>query len=307
METMKKQKIDWGKFWRITQGCFLLHWLLTILFVILSALLLLYAFCTEAPNPIIVYFGYAFSAYTLTVVVIKCPGIFKRIKRGLYANHYSARYLSEPELRANISLHAGFAINVLYAVFKLGMGIYFRSLWLGAVAIYYMILSIMRFGLLHRQRITGRYEDKELQYRFALRSYRFTGKLMFILNIAVSGMVVQMIWQNKSYEYPGFMIYAMAAYAFYCMGIAIKNMIKYRKLDKPILSAAKMLSASCAMISILALQTAMLTQFGGGDIDYARLMNGLTGSAVCLGILGMAVWMVRKANRELKKKETENG
>ena len=264
-----------------------------------------YAFGVSNPNPVITYFSYALSAYTLTVVVVKCPKIFKRIKKGLYANRYSSRYLTEPELRANISLHMGFAFNVLYAIFKLGMGIYFASVWLGAVAVYYIILSVMRFGLLRRQKRMGKYENNEQQV-FGLRSYRFVGILMFGLNIAVSGMVVQMIWKNQSYEYPGFLIYAMAAYAFYCMAIAIKNMIKYRKLEKPILSAAKMLSASCAMISILALQTALLTQFGEGQQDFIQLMNMLTGTAVCLGIFVMAMWMVRKANIELRKMENKN-
>lgn len=284
---------------------FLPNGFVILLFVIMSAVLLLYAFCRENPNPVIVYFSYVFSAYTLTVVVLKCPGIYRRIKGGLFANRYSARYLTDVELRATISLYAGFCINVIYAVFKLRMGILLHSHWLMAVAVYYMILSVMRFGLLCRQRIAGRYEDKVLQYRFALRSYRFTGILMFGLNIAVSGMVVQMIWQNQTYEYPGYMIYAMAAYAFYCMGIAVKNLLKYRKLENPLLSAAKMLSASCAMISILALQTAMLTQFGDGEQSFVRLMNGLTGSAVCMGIFIMAVVMVRKAGRELKRMETE--
>ena len=295
----KPPKINWLKIWRAFKRCFRLHWALTMLLIIASALLLGYAFLTSEPLPFICYLGYALSAYTLTVVVVKSPPIFKGIKRGIYANRYSSRYLQEPELRTKISLHVGLGINVLYAVFKLFMGFKLGSLWLKAVAVYYIVLSIMRFGLLHRQRVTGRYQDEYLQRRYELRSYRFTGVLMFALNVAVSGLVVQMIWQNQSYEYPGFLIYASAAYAFYCLAMAIKNMVKYRKLENPILSAAKMLSFSCAMISILAMQTAMLTQFGEGQQEFARLMNGLTGGTVCLGIFVMAVWMVRKANKEL--------
>ncbi|MBQ8596492.1 MAG: hypothetical protein IJ409_01760 [Lachnospiraceae bacterium] len=278
-------------------------WGITILLVIASAFLLWYAFGYENPNPVITYAGYALSAYALTVVVAKMPPIVKKIRAGLYSNRYSGKYLSEPELRAKISLYAGLAINTVYAVLKFLAGIYFRSVWLGAIAVYYIILSLIRFGLVKRQRYSVKYEDPGEQREHELKSYRFCGFLMFLLNIAVTALVVQMIWQNKSYSYPGFLIYAFAAYAFYCLAMAIKNMIKYRKMEQPILSAAKMISFACALISILACQTAMLTQFGDGQENFARLMNSLTGGVVCFMIFAMAVWMIKKANDELKSNE----
>ena len=275
-------------------------WGITVLLIIVSALLLWYAFGYEKPNPIITYAGYAISAYTLTVFVIKMPPIIKKMNEGLHNNRYSGRYLTDAQLRANVSLYAGFGFNVIYAILKFLAGVYFRSVWIGAVAVYYIILSLIRFGLLKRQRAGKKYSEEE-QKLYGLKSYRFCGGLIFLLNIAVSGLVVQMVWQNKSYSYPGFLIYAFAAYAFYCLIMAIRNMAKYRKMEQPILSAAKMLSFACALISILTMQTAMLTQFGNGQEDFARLMNSMTGGSVCLLIFGMAVWMVRRANREMRK------
>lgn len=103
---------------------------------------------------------------------------------------------------------------------------------------------------------------------------------MFLLNIAVTGFVIQMIWQNKSYTYPGFLIYASAAYTFFCITTAVINMVKYRKMEKPVLSAAKMLSFACALIAMLALQTAMLAQFGSGQKTFARYINSCTGGVL---------------------------
>lgn len=138
------------------------------------------------------------------------------------------------------------------------------SLWIGAVAVYYIIVSLMRFGLIKQYRNNLKRENDREQRVIALKSYRFCGVLMFILNIAVSGLVVQLIWKGETYQYPGFLIYAFAAYSFYCIGMAVRNMAKHRKLETPVLAAAKMLSFACALMSILATQTAMLTQFGGG-------------------------------------------
>ena len=294
----------WKRAWEGCKKCLFISNIVAFLLVVLSVVLLLYAFLYPDANEIIAYISYFVSAYTLTVVVIKMPPFFKCVKSGLYANKYSGMYLTDSLLRAKISLYTGCGISILYACFKFGMGVYLQSVWLGAVAVYYIILSLMRFALLRRYRRSARYEDESALRLFGLKSFRFCGALMFLLNIAVSGLVIQMIWQNQSYEYPGFLIYATAAYAFYCLTMAIINMIKYRRMEQPILSAAKMLSLACAMISILAMQTAMLTQFGDGQENFARLMNSLTGGAVCLFIFIMAVWMVRKSNKEIAKLKT---
>ncbi len=300
-------KVDKDKWKNIFRKCFFRNGFITLFLVVLSTALLLYAFLVKDANPVIAYSGYAISAYSLVVAVIRVPPIVKKVRKILYANRYASIYLSDAELRARISLYTGFAINVLYAIFKFTMGVIFGSIWIGAVAVYYIILSVMRFSLLRREREFLKYEDIKEQKMHGFKSYRLTGKLMFLLNIAVSGMVAQMIFQNKSYEYPGFLIYASAAYAFYCLTRAVINMVKYRKMDRPVLSAAKMLSFSCALISILAMQTAMITQFGEGNQNFQRIMNTLTGTAVCAGVFAMAVLMVKKANKEIVKMEMSDG
>lgn len=291
------------KWIRIGKTLLFPHKALIVLFVLITIPLLIYSLGYQNVNPVIAYVSYFFSAYTLTVALMQMPLIMKWVKKGLYANRYSSLYLSEPLLRAKISLYAGLVINVLYAVFKFLAGIYYRSFWLGAIAVYYVILSIIRFGLVKRERKLSKQEASKEKRLHELKSYRFCGYLMLLLHVAVAGLVIQMIWQNKSYSYPGFLIYAFAAYAFYCFGIAIKNMVKYRNLEHPLLSAAKMISFACALTSILAMQTAMLTQFGNGQENFARLMNSLTGGAVCLTVLLLSIRMVRRAGCEMKKAE----
>lgn len=291
------------KWIRLGKSLLFPHKALIVLFVLVSIPLLIYSLGYQDANPIITYASYLFSAYTLTVFVVQMPPLIKWIKRGLYANRYSSRYLSEPLLRAKISLYAGLTINVLYAVFKFLAGMYYRSFWIGAIAVYYVILSIIRFGLVKRERKLSKQEPSKEKRLHELKSYRFCGYLMLLLHVAVAGLVIQMIWQNKSYSYPGFLIYAFAAYAFYCFGIAIKNMVKYRNLEHPLLAAAKMISFACALTSILAMQTAMLTQFGNGQENFARIMNSLTGGAVCMMVFILSLRMIRRAGREMKKVE----
>lgn len=276
---------------------------LIVLLVIVSVVLLIYSLGFKGANPVVAYISYVLSAYTLTVVVVRVPPIIKGIQKKLHNNKYSAKYLTEPVLRAKISLYLNSSFNILYALFYLGAGILYHSVWTGAIAVYYIVLSFIRIGLVRKDRKALQIKDKGEQRKFELKSSFFCGCFMFALNVAVTVMTVQMIWQNKHYDYPGLLIYAQAAYTFYCLCSAIIKFMKYRKMERPILTASKIMSIACALTSILALQTAMITQFGNGNMTFARLMNSFTGAAVCFNVFAMAVWLIHKTRKELKENE----
>lgn len=98
----------------------------------------------------------------------------------------------------------------------------------------------------------------------------------------------------------------MAIYSFYTAATAVINVVKYRKHGSPAVSAAKALNLVAAAVSILSLTTAMLSEFGGEDWEYRRMMTGLTGGGVCVLVLGTAVFMIVRATRQINKiNETE--
>jgi len=262
---------------------------------------LIYALAGEDVLPVLQYFVYAFSTYTLAVTVLQVIGRVQQIRRWSHTNRHMHRYLTDTRLRFVISLNTGFGISVAFAVLKMIFGYVYQSYWLMSIGIYYIILSGLRFILLYRDRLSKREEKSAINRMHQLKSYRFCGCMMFGLNLAMSGMVFQMIWYKESYRYPGFLVFAFAAYAFYALTMAIINLIKYWNMDNPILTAAKKLSLATALMSVFALQSALLVQFGGGDERFQFIMNSLTGFAVCLAIFLLALNMIRGANREIKK------
>ena len=302
---MNKWNLEQWK--KIAKVLFFPNNILTFFMVNISIVVLVYTLALNNTENIIAYVGYVFSAYTLTVVVLKMPPLIKKIKNGLYANKYSNTILTEAELRFRIGLYAGCAINIVYATLKFMAGVHFRSFWIGAVAIYYVVLGVTRFELIRREYYGKNRSNEREQKIHDLKIYRRCGCLMFLLNQTVMGLVIQMVQQNRSFTYPGSMIYAFAAYTFYCFGMAIFNMVKYRKLERPILSAAKMISFACALTSVLTLQTALLSEFGEEQTDFIRTMNSLTGFAVCTAVFILAIYMIRRANKERKRMEDENG
>lgn len=126
---------------------------------------------------------------------------------------------------------------------------------------------------------------------------------MFLLNIAVTSVTVFMIRKNAYNIYPGFLIYANAAFSFYCITNSIINIVRYRRTNNPVLSASKAVKLAGALVSIFALQTAMIPQFGEEGTSFQMIMNSITGCAVCGLIFGIALFMAVRSSKQLKAME----
>lgn len=278
------------------------HTIIIFFLVNISAVLLLYAFLGQDCPEAVAYISYFISAYALTVVCVRMPGIIRKAKRRIYANQYANKYLTEKDLRIRISLYGGLLLNICFAFFKVVMGVLYQSKWLFAMAGYNTILSIMRFLLVYRDQTNRKEETEEIRRRRGLHSYKVCGWLMLLLNSAISVIVAIVVFDDQKIVYPGFMIYAIAAFTFYFLTMSIINIVKYRNRSNPVFSAVKRIGLAKALVSVFTMQVAMLTQFGGGDDFGHQIANGATGCAVCVIITVMAILMlvgVRKDYEEL--------
>lgn len=280
----------------------------TLLISIPSYMLVIYALAGETVNPTLVYVSYLLSAYALVITITGITGAVRFIQKGIQQNPFArkvleipvvGRYLTEDTFRAQVALYQGFLINLFYAGVKLFSGIYYHSVWFGTLAVYYIMIAVMRFSLLHHVH-RGR-KNKVSEWR----RYRLCGIVLLFMNAALAGIVILAVHQNSGFEYPGMLIYIMALYTFYATITAVWNVIKFRRYGSPILSAAKGINLTAAMVSMLSLETAMLTQFGAADdAGFRQMMTALTGAGVCVVVTGMAVYMLVHATKRLKY---ENG
>ena len=279
-------------------------WVIVMLTVI-SAVALIVVFTKGLENHVIAYVTYPISAYAVTVLtvffILTFPGWYKDLKQRFYNHPYGYKYMTDRGYRVRVSLYISLMVNLFYSVFKLISGIVLASFWWGAVAVYYIILSVVRFLLLRYMR-DNRGEPMML---FEYRRYRLCGILMLILNVTLTGIVFQMVWQNKGYAYPGTMIFAAAAYTFYMVTSSIISMVKYRKYKSPVMSASKAIKFAAALVSLLSLETAMLAQFGDDPV-FTRIMTACTGAGVCMIVLAMSIYMIVKSTIEIKKLQINN-
>ena len=281
---------------RILRAIFLLPVWLLILFSLLSAILLITTFVTGKTESVPAIIGYILSAYTLTAVCIRVPQIVRMCIRFKNKNRYLLRYQGDVSLRLRISLYVSLAVNLLYALLQMISGIQNRSVWYYALAGYYALLAVLRFFLLKDIRQNRRSREEEY------RRYRFCGVFLLMIHLLLTVITAYIVYQNRGFSHGEIVTIAMAAYTFYSVTAAVINVLKYRRHETPTVLAAKSVSFSAALVSVLSLETAMLSAFGTAESPlFRRIITGVTGFAVCAVILASAIYMIVRGTRELRK------
>ena len=281
-------------------------WLMLLL-TAASAAGLIAVFVNGWESAPIAYALYALSFYTLTVVTVFCvmvlPRQYRKIKTKILANPLGNRYATDKLFRANISLTLSLSVNLLYAAVNALSWYLYQSWWFVCLAVYYGIMSLMRFLLVRYVRLNaiGANRCGELRRSLAC-SY-----IMLLLNFFLSGAVLMVVYQNKGFEYHGIMIYVMALFTFYNVTVAMIALIKYRRFESPVMSTAKVISLAAGLVSLLNLETAMFAEFGADMAkEDQQLMIMLTGGGIAVAVIAMAVNMIARCTKELKTMRRKN-
>ena len=276
-------------------------WLMVVL-VIISAAALTLIFVNGMEQSIPGYAGYTLAFYTLSVVTVFCvmvlPKQYHTIKQRIYDNPLGNRYLTDRVFRTHISLSVSFTISMLYVGINVWSWHMLGSWWFMVLAVYYVIMAVMRYLLVRYVRI----QKIGTSILGEWKRSRVCACILLLINLSLSGAVLMILYQSKGYDYPGIMIYVMALYTFYSTIHALVDIVKYRKLGSPIMSTAKIVSLSGALVSMLNLETAMFAQFGGDmKPENQHIFIILTGAGVSITVVTLSVILIKKANQEIRR------
>lgn len=286
--------MDWKRIGK--QLLFPPGWLIALLSVC-SALALACVFLKgwdKSPLAGVVY-GIAFYALVVGCIFVAAvlPRRYRAVKGKIGRTPLGHRYLTDAVFKARVWLYPALMINLGYSAFNLVSGVRYSSPWLGGVAVYYILLSVIRFLLL---RSMGREQRVIRQYK----RYRLTAVLMLLVNLTLSGMIFQMILCQQPSVYSDAYVIASAAYTFYTLTVSIVDVVRYRWYQNPLLSATKVIRLTAALVSMLSLEATMIVQFGD-DTVFRRLMLIWTGAGVCTAIVSMSVYMIVRSTRAIKR------
>lgn len=260
--------------------------LLTVLIPVVSFSLLIAVFYYGYDDTPIGYVIYTLSVYALAVMILGLiPPVRKAVRHYREKPKHTRRHM-------RLSLLRSLAINGIYALFNLINGIHYHNVWLFSTGIYYLVLTLIRLVLSWYERRETDTEDIRKRLYLGWSGFQVCGWMLFVLNVTMTGMVVQMVRDGMGSRYPEIMVYAVAAYTFYRLTTAIIRVVRTRDNTSPIDGAAQNISLTAAIMALYSLQTAMLSAFGN-DPDFQKLMNAISGTAVCLltiyGALGMVI------------------
>lgn len=284
----------------------LILYVVTIVFGVVSLVEVAYNLFPEVINYIIftlsgagiftsawyIYYDIMHSIEKFTKIVVESNSLARRI----YRDH---RY------RMMVSTTISFLINILYALGNGLYGIINNSMWFITLAIYYMVLSIMKVNVLWYERKVSILEiTKELKLK-EIYVYRRCGILLTFMTLVLGGAVELMVKNEGGKEYKGYLIFIVAAYTFYNMIMSIINLIKVRKFKSIIIKTIKNIGYAEAMVSMLSLQTAMFVSFKSESKINENYINGLTGTVVCSIVLAIGIYMVYSSNKLIYKVREE--
>ena len=279
--------------WRLWKKLFCLPFLLVLLLSVLCAVGLIWVFVNGQETWVPAYFLYALSFWCLTALCVKLPATVRNVKLWFSRHPKLTALLKNEELHFKLGLYFEQFLNFAYGIFKIASGVILGSAWIGCDGIYNMAQALIQlFQILRRK-----YAKTPVQQ---WKSYRFCGVLILLMHLTLTGIVFQMINWNRAEDQGQIQVIATAVFAFYKITNSFLDLAKDRKHIHPVDSSIRMLNLAQAIFAIFSLQASMFHTFGTGE-NWEHLMNIVTGCSVCLLIVCIGIYMIRRGNREIKK------
>ena len=171
--------------------------------------------------------------------------------------------------------------DMAYSAYHILFGVSTRSWWLFTIGIYYAILSMIRFAVLQVKK------NEQL-------ATTLTGVMLMVMSLPLAGTVILSFLKDRGTVFHEIVMIAIAVYAFTKITVATVNLLKSRKSMSPKLITLRNISFADGFVSIFSLQRSMLVSFDGMTAGEIRIMNLVTGSAVCIIVFLLGLNLIRR-------------
>ncbi len=242
--------------------------------------------------PVVNYCFYAVWAIWLTLFCCALPKIVKRVRLFVATNKMVQKYKTNGKFKLSVTLFVGTATSAFFCFVYLAMGIQQPSWWFFALLGYYFLLGGLRVMLLAKVRRN----KTESWWTFVV-----CGAILFVTTLFLGLMVFLIVRANKGASYGYIATIAVATLTFSTTTLAIVNFVRYAKSKNPTVLATKAVSLATSLVSMLSLTTAMISAFGSAeDVMLRQITTATMGTAVCVFVTAMSLWMLVVGIRQLK-------
>lgn len=278
-----------------------LAWCLTAVFI--AGAVAAAAIGGLGPISYVLYAGAAvLLGYTVYTVIHCAPQVKTVVVETAKRHRFTGNLIGDYGFRTIVFAVCSFAVNAAYVILNAVLAFLADSVWYASVAGYYLFLSGLRFRILsggHKIRQKAGEDAKKL-YEGKLKLYRGCGIALLVLETALAGAVTQMVLSDSPSVHTQIMAIGSAAYTFYKVTLAIYNLAKVKRYKDPLLQSFRNINLTDASVSLLALQTTLVTVFSEGTDAKMKILNCVTGFFVCMLTIVLGIFMIVRANQMLK-------
>ena len=213
----------------------------------------------------------------------------------IYEAFCTDRFLRDVKFRTYVLLHLSVVVDLVFSGINLYSGLSLQSEWFIGLSIYYFALTVIRFCIVKQMHGT----PGGGPIREELLHYRRCGTMLFLLTPLLAFIIREMTYEGYGSAYPGRLVIAVGAYTFYCFVLSLINIIRYRKYKLPVLSSAKVLCLTVAMVSLLSLEASFFDCVFPDLIELRNRFLLTTGPLILAVIFVMSGFMVLSGTARL--------
>lgn len=166
------------------------------------------------------------------------------------------------------------AINLIFIIYNLYLGIFYQDAFAIGISIYYFLLSwIISATLFVEKKIAG--EDEKIKAKTRAKNYKISSIFVFIIDFCLIAPIILMATHPKEVTFGLIPAIAMAAFCVYKIVVAIINYIRSKKSQNPTTILLKEINIIGAIVSILSLQHTLI-MVNGGMNESMRILSLVT-------------------------------
>lgn len=205
-------------------------------------------------------------------------GLFMKAQLSLYREKYFTHHYD----RTMTMTVCSFLLNFSIGIAKIGLGAVYTSLWLILLGSYSIILSLSRLYIIWVSKKLVRITDRQIRTQHCKEVIHRSGTFMIVLGISYFIVCLCLYFFDEKTTYPDYLLYGVAAAAFYKIGSAVYGLISARIQQSLLLSVLKVISFLDACVSIVAVQCALLTMKESAVASSSSAFLGMAVSALFL-------------------------
>lgn len=284
-----------------------LIWFITLLSIAgsLAVVFMDYTGFLSYPLYVVAAMTLTYTVYSLVRVV---PTMKSRFLTVMGKRDFTRNLTEDYSFRTVAFSCISFVINIGFVIFNSVFAITLHSVWYGAMAGYYLLLSAIRGSVVlgGRKAVRKARGDETALLVNKLKVYRNCGVSLFILEVAMAVAVSLMVLSRRPTQSTEIMAIASAAYTFVKMTASIVNLVKAKRIKDPVVQSIRNIGLAEATVSMLSLCTVLIATFGKEDTDMFA-MKAVAGMVVCLMTVLLGAFMIVYGNIQLKKAQAEQG